>query len=209
MNILLIGASGMVGSRVLDEATHRGHQVTAAARNPDKVKTSSTVNAISLDITDIDAVARLAKNADVVISAVSPRNSGDAVADAESFTRSLIAAQKQSGKRIMMVGGGSSLHMPDGTNVLDLTPENILPEATGMRRAYAMMITEDIDFVVLAPGGMIAPGERTGKFRLGDRTMVTGPDGGKGNISAEDFAVAMIDEMEKPRHFRTIFNVGY
>lgn len=78
-----------------------------------------------------------------------------------------------------------------------------------MRRALGMMTLEDTDFTVLAPAGQIGPGERTGSFRLGDRTLVVTPEGEKNKISAEDFAVAIIHEMEKPAHFRTIFNVGH
>lgn len=125
------------------------------------------------------------------------------------FTTSLIAVVKATGKRLLMVGGGLSLNMPDGTSCLDTTPDFIMAEASGMRRALGMMTLEDIDFTVLAPAGQIGPGERTGSFRLGDRTLGVTPEGEKNKISAEDFAVAIIDEMEKPAHFRTIFNVGY
>lgn len=209
MNILLIGASGMIGSRILKEAASRGHKVIAAARSPEKIEKANGVETLALDVNDAKAIASAAEKTDVIISAVSPRNSGDAQKDAREFTEALIAAQKQTGKRLLMVGGGSTLQMPDGTSVLDLTPAGILDEATGMRRAYATMVTEDIDFVVLAPAGMINPGERTGKFRLGGRTMLAKEDGSKGIISAEDYAVAMIDEVETPKHFRTVFNVGY
>lgn len=209
MNILLIGASGMIGSRILKEALSRGHKINAAARNSDKIPNSNDAVAVALDVNDPDAVAVHAAEADIVISAVSPRNTGNARRDAETFTKSLIDAQKKTGKRLLMVGGASTLQMPDGTSVMDHTPEAILPEAGGMRRAYAMLIDADTDFAVLAPAGMIEPGERTGKFRLGGRTLLTNAEGGKGSISAEDFAVALMDEAEKPRHFRTIFNVGY
>lgn len=209
MKILLIGASGMIGSRILHEATSRGHQVVAAARSPEKIGKVDGVDPIALDVNDAEAVAEAAATVDVIISAVSPRNSGDAQADARAFTDALIEAQRMSGKRLLMVGGGSSLQMPDGTSVLELTPAAILDEATGMRSSYAAMVAADIDFAVLAPSGMIEPGERTGRFRLGGRTMLTDADGGKGRISAEDFAIAMLDELEAPKHFRTIFTVGY
>lgn len=209
MNILLIGATGMVGSRVLNEALSRGHSVTAATRNPEKISAHDSVRAITLDVDDAPAVAAEAAKVDVVISAVSPRNSGDAVRDAVNFTESLITVARETGKRLLMVGGGSSLVMPDGTSALELTPEAILPEAIGMRKAYAMMVTADIDFTVLAPGGMIEPGERTGNFRTAGRTMLTNAEGGKSRITAEDYAIAMLDEVEAPKHFRTIFNVAY
>lgn len=209
MNILLIGATGMVGSRILNEALSRGHTVTAAVRDPARLPAHPAVTPVALDVTSAAAVIPQAQAGDVIISAVSPRNSDDAVADALAFTEALIAVQKATGKRLLMVGGGSSLNMPDGSSALDDAPKAILPEATGMRRAYARLVAADTDFAVLAPGGTIAPGERTGSFRLSGRTMLTDDTGAPSHISAEDFAIAMLDEAETPRHFRTIFNVAY
>jgi len=183
--------------------------VTAAARDPSKISESESVRTVALNVNNVDEVLPHARAADVIISAVSPRNSGDALSDAAAFTNALIEIGNKAGTRLLMVGGGSSLNMPDGTSCLELTPEEILPEATGMRRAYASLVTADIDFTVLAPGGMIDPGERTAEFRTSGRTMLTNAEGEKSRISSEDFAIAMIDEIEKPMHFRTIFNVGY
>lgn len=209
MNILLIGASGMIGSRILKEAINRGNSVIALSRILENIPSSPKVEAVQGDVYDIDGVAEIAKRADVIVSALSPRNTDDGVAEALAFTEALISIQRKSNKRLLTVGGGSSLVMPDGTSALTLTPDSILPEATGMRRSYALLTSEDIDFVVLAPGGMIAQGERTGTFRIAGRTMLTNAQGGKSNISAEDFAIAMLDEIERPQHFRTIFNVAY
>ncbi len=209
MKILLIGATGMIGSRIMDEALARGHDVVAAVRNPDKVGTNGKVTAVKVDVNNAGDIAPLADKADLIISAVSPRSTGDAPREAVTFTEALIEVARSTGKRLLMVGGASTLHLPDGTSVMEVTPPEIVPEATGMRLAYGMMVQADIDFAVLSPGGMIAPGERTGKFRLGGRTILTGPDGDKGNISAEDYAIAMLDEAEKPAHFRTVFNVAY
>lgn len=209
MKILLIGASGMIGSRILTEATQREHAVIAVARNPEKIAATAGVSIVGMDIADETGLAELAADSDVIISALSPRNTGNAVEEAAAFTRSLVRVHEQTGKRILMVGGGSSLQMPDGTSALTLTPEAILPEATAMREAYALLVAADIDFVVLAPGGMIEPGERTERFRLGDRTMLVDEQGNKSRISAEDYAIAMLDEVERPRHFRTLFNVAY
>ncbi len=208
MKILIIGASGMIGSRVLREATSRGHQVIAAARGLDKISDAAGVEKLALDVNDPRAVAAAAERVDVVVSAVSPRSSGDATKDALAFTQSLIAAHRQTGKRIVMVGGGGTLHLPDGTPLAPLVPEAYREEAKAMRRAYGLLVAEDIDFTVLAPSGMIEPGERTGVFRLGGRVMLAGDDG-EGRISAEDYAVALVDEIEQPKHFRTVFTVGY
>lgn len=207
MKILVIGASGMIGSRIMREALGREHAVVAAARNPGRI-TEVGVDKLSLDVNDSAAVAAVAEHVDVVVSAVAPRASGDPTKDALAFTRSLIEVHRETGKRIVMVGGGGTLHLPDGTPVAPLVPEPYSEEAKAMRRAYGLLVAEDIDFVVLAPSGTIAPGERTGTFRLGGRVVIAGEDG-EGRISAEDFAVALLDEIEQPKHFRTVFTVGY
>lgn len=209
MKILLIGATGMVGSRILNEATRRGHDVIAAARAPEKIAAQDNVKAVALDITDAAAVTAQAHAADVIISAVSPRNSGDAIKDAASSTQTLVAVGKATGKRVVSVGGAATLHMPDGTPVVNFIPDAILPEAKAMRSAYGTLVKEDINFVVVAPGGMIAPGERTETFRLSGRQILTSDEGGMSNISAEDFSIALLDEVEVPQHFNTIINVGY
>jgi len=209
MKILLIGASGMIGSRILKEAAERNHKVIAVSRNVEKIPVLTSLDPVQGDVYDVESMIELANQCDVIVSALSPRNTDDGIAEAEAFTQALISIQQKSDKRLLTVGGGSSLQMPDGRSALDLTPESILPEATGMRRSFALMTLADIDFVALAPGGMIAPGERTGSFRIAGRTMLTNEQGGKSNISAEDFAIAMLDEIEQPKHFRTIFNIAY
>lgn len=95
------------------------------------------------------------------------------------------------------------------TGASGMIGSRVLTEATTMREAYALLVAADIEFTVLAPGGMIEPGERTGHFRLGDRTMLVDEQGNKNRISAEDYALAMLNEVEEPRHFRTLFNVAY
>lgn len=126
MNILLIGATGMVGSRILSEALERGHKVVAAARKPDSVPANPNVTAVAANVNDTAAITDLAKEADVIITAVSPRNTDDAFKDAVDFAASLIAVVKATGKSLLMVGGGSSLNIPDGTSCLDTTPDFIM-----------------------------------------------------------------------------------
>lgn len=208
LNILLIGASGMIGSRIADEAVRRGHHVLAAARTTQKLEASDLLTPLALDVNNVNDVAAHAEQADVVISAVSPRSSGRPTEDALAFTRSLVEVSRNTGTRILMVGGGGTLQHPDGRPVTSTVPETYRAEAEAMRRAYGALVAEDIDFAVLAPSGMIAPGERTGTFRLGGRVVLSDADGNS-QISAEDYAIAMLDEAEQPRHFRTVFTVAY
>lgn len=208
MNILLIGASGMIGSRILKEAVSRGHQVIAAVRNPAKIEMSNEVEAIALDINNVQDVLVQAARADIIISAVSPRNSGDPYQDAQGFAKALIKVQRATGKRVVMVGGAGTLHLPDGTPIAPTLPDAYRDEAKAMRKVYGLLVSEDIDFTFLAPAGMIMPGERTGNFRIGGSILLM-DDKGNSQISSEDYAVALLDEVETPRHFRTVFTVGY
>lgn len=208
MKILLIGASGMIGSRVLSEALSRGHKVVAAARSPEKIANTENVEAIALDANDSESIAAAAGSVDVIISATSPRSSGNPSKDALGLAKALIEAQQRSGKRVVVVGGAGTLHLPDGSPVATTAPEAYREEAKAMRQLYGLLVHEDIDFTLLAPSGMISPGVRTGTFRLGGRSLLLDGDGNSA-ISAEDYAVALIDEVETPKHFRTVFTVGY
>lgn len=208
MNILLIGASGMIGSQILKEAVSRGHKVIAGARHPEKIEVSENVEAIALNLNDLTNVVTQANRAEVIVSAVSPRNSGDPYQDAKSFAKSLIKVQKATGKRVVMVGGAGTLHYQDGRPIAPTLPDAYRDEGKVMRQAYGLLVSEDVDFTFLAPPAMIMPRERTGNFRIGGSVILT-DDKGDSQISAEDYAVAMLDEIETPKHFRTVFTVAY
>ncbi|MGO4408265.1 NAD(P)-dependent oxidoreductase [Bosea sp. RAF48] len=203
MKVALIGASGFIGSRLLAELSSRGHAVTAIVRNPEKVAASPGVTAVKGDIFDKDGLAKLLAGHDAVISAV-------------HFTASdpelLLAAVKQSGvKRYLVVGGAGSLEVAPGVKLFD-TPEfpaAYLDEAKkGGVFLDLLKLEQGLDWTFLSPSALIQPGERTGKFRLGTDLLLVD---GKGNsaISAEDYAIALVDELEKPAHSRRRFTVGY
>lgn len=206
MKIFLIGASGMIGSRILAEAVARGHEVVAGARDPARIAAGKGVTAVRVDLADGAALARLAGAADVIVSAVSPRSSGDPVAEATANGAAVMAAA--AGKRLMMVGGAGSLNLPDGSAVLDHVPELYRAEATGLKAVYGALKGSTLDWTFFAPAGMIAPGARTGQFRLGRDVLISAPDG-TSSISAEDYAVAFVDELERPANRRSIMTIGY
>ncbi len=208
MKILLIGASGMIGSHILREASKRGHEIIAASRNPEKIDAADGVSAVALDISDVDAVAEQAGNVDVIVTAVSPRSTGDATPEAEANGKALIEAAEKSGKRLLMVGGAGSLKTPDGGLVLDNLPDFIKPEATGMRNVYLALQDSGIDWTFFAPPPLIVPGEAKGSFRLGGDTLVVGEDGSS-TVTAGDYAVALVNELEKPEYKGQIFTVAY
>jgi putative NADH-flavin reductase len=203
MNIVLIGATGFIGSRLLAELASRGHQVTAIVRNPEKVPQGAGVIAKQGDVYDKDGLAALLAGHDAVISAVHFSASDPAT---------LLAAVKQSGvKRYLVVGGAGSLEVAPGVKLFDTKefPAVYLDEARKGGAFLDLLKGESgLDWTFLSPSALIEPGERTGKFRLGkDQLLVDGE--GQSRISAEDYAIALVDELEKPAHARQRFTVGY
>ena len=213
MKIALIGATGNVGSHVLKEALSRGHQVTANVRDASKLpEGQSNVTANETDVTDTAALTAALRGHDAVISAF---NSGwqnpNLYADYKRGYASILAAVKRSGvKRILVVGGASSLVLPDGSLVFDAyIPKEFVHAVRG-----AMELLDDIkqenalDWTFLSPAIDLQAGERTGKFRLGTDSPVM-DDAGKSRISVADMAVAIVDEIENGRFIHRRFTVGY
>jgi putative NADH-flavin reductase len=203
MKVALIGASGNIGSQILAELRARGHSVTAIARNPEKIAQAAGVTPVRADIADQNALADALRGHDAVISSVRFRNFDPAT---------LIGAVKASGvKRLIMVGGAGSLEARPGVALVDTAdfPAAAKPEALAGRSALnALRAEAALDWTFLSPSAVIAPGERTGKFRLGKDAVLVGADG-KSRISIPDYAIALVDELEQPRHIRQRFTVGY
>ncbi len=208
VHILLIGASGMIGSRVLEEAVARGHTVKSACRRPERIAPAPGVATLALDASVADAVAAAAEGVDAIVSATSPRSGGDPVAEAARVGDALIAAARRAGKRLLVVGGASSLESPDGADPIEKVAVPYRGEALGMREVLLKLTASDIAWTYFSPPWIIAPGERTGVFRLGTTTAITSGDG-ESRISAEDYAVALVDELEAPKHVRSQMTVGY
>jgi putative NADH-flavin reductase len=206
--ILVVGASGMIGSRVVQEAASRGHQVIGAARNPDKIARHANVRAVKLDATDQAAFTALARDADVIVSATSPRGGGDPIKEARGVGDAAMAAAQAAGKRLIVVGGAGSLNLPDGKPVLDTLPGRYRGEAAGMRAVLDTLKTSNVEWTFFSPASSISPGTRTGKYQLGTTTLLSDAQG-KSHISAEDFAKALVDEIEKPAHIRSQMTIAY
>ncbi|MCC7463848.1 MAG: NAD(P)H-binding protein [Gammaproteobacteria bacterium] len=206
--LLVVGASGMIGSRIVKEAAARGHQVIGAARNPDKIARLANVRAVKLDATDPGAFTALAREADVIVSAVSPRGGGDPMKEARAVGDAAIAAARATGKRLIVVGGAGSLNLPNGTPVLDSLPARYQGEAAAMRAVLDSLKASDVSWTYFSPASSIAPGERTGKYQLGTTTLLSDAQN-KSHISAEDFAQALVNEIEKPAHIRGQMTIAY
>ena len=203
MKVALIGASGHVGSRILAELARRGHEVTAIVRNPEKVAVGGKVEAVKGDVHDRDGLAKLLAGHDAAISAVHFSANDPQV---------LIGAVKDSGvPRYLVVGGAGSLEVAPGVKLFDTPdfPAIYLDEARKGGAFLDLLKAETaLNWTFLSPSALIQPGERTGKFRLGtDQLLVD--DEGDSAISTEDYAVALVDELEEPKHERRRFTVGY
>ena len=202
MKVALIGASGNAGSEILGELSRRGHQVTAIARNVEKIAALPGVVAKAGDANDKAGLSRLLTGHDAVVSSV-------------HFTASdpdiLIAAVRESGvKRYFVVGGAGSLEVAPGVRLID-TPQ--FPAAYKAEAAAGgvfldkLMAAGDLEWTFLSPAAMFVPGPRTGKFRLGLDQLLVGEKGSE--ISFADYAIAVVDELEAPRHIRQRFSIGY
>jgi putative NADH-flavin reductase len=212
MNIALIGASGFIGSALRKEALTRGHHVTALVSNPQKLEAAPNLRAVKADVNDTDALAAQLRGHEAVLSAFSGHAQADTLGYYLRGIRSIIAATAQAGvARLLVVGGAGSLEVAPGVQLLDTPafPEAYKPTAEGARQALQLLRAETkLDWTMLSPSALIAPGERTGAYRLGTDQLLSNAQG-ESRISVEDYAKAMIDELEKPAHSRRRFTVGY
>lgn len=212
MKIALIGATGFIGSALLAEAAGRAHAVTALVQNTAKVPTLAGVTARKIDVQDTNALADALRSHDAVLSAFS----GHAQTDVQDYYlrgfRSILKATKAAAvPRLLVVGGAGSLEVAPGVQLLDTPqfPAQWKGTAEGARQALGMLRDESqLDWTMLSPAAMIEPGARTGAFRLGSDQLLTDA-AGNSRISVADYAVAMLDELEQPRHGRRRFTVAY
>jgi hypothetical protein len=213
--IVLIGASGFIGSAILAEALERGHKVTGVVRHPEKITlTHENLIVKKADIFDTDAFTEICKGADAVISSYNPGWTNPKIAEQTTTGyKSIVQSVRKSGvKRLLIVGGAGSLFVSPGKRLMDTgaIPESFMPAVRALSNVYLVdLATEkEIDWIFFSPAINIHPGTRTGIFRLGKDDMILN-EAGEGEISSQDYAVAMIDELEKPAHHHERFTIGY
>ena len=210
--IAIIGASGYVGTALLNEAVKRGHQVSALVRHPEKITANANVTAVKADVLDTDGLAALLKGHDLVISAYNP---GWQEADIRNIhikaSKSITEAVKKAGiKRLIAVGGAGSLEI-NGQQLVDSPefPAEYKEGALGARQALNDLKAETtLDWTFVSPAILLVPGEASGTFRLGKDSPVF-DDKGESKITVGDLAVAIIDEAEQGKHIRQRFNAAY
>ena len=215
MNIVLIGATGYVGRAVLEEALNRGHRVTAVARNVDALPAHAGLTAKAASIGgEPAALAGLLRGHEAVIASF---NAGgwqnpNLGADTVAGYAQILAATKQAGvPRLLVVGGAGSLDVAPGQQLLDQPgfPDEYRGGAEAMRSVLKTLREErELDWSFLSPAAHLVPGERTGRFRLGGDQLLVDANG-ESNISVQDYAVALIDELEQPAHSRKRFTLAY
>ncbi len=212
MKIAIIGASGYVGSALTQEALSRGHEVTALVSNPAKIAAAPGLQALAANVQDAASLPAALAGYDVVISAFS----GHAQADTETyfvtgFKNLLAAAKTVDVKRLAVVGGAGSLEVAPGLQLLDTPqfPAEYKATAEGARTALNLLRQQnELNWVMLSPAAMLEPGQRTTQYRLGgDQLLVDAA--GNSKISVQDFAHAMINEVEQPQHHNQRFTLAY
>ena len=214
-NILLIGASGFVGTALLKEALNRNIKVTAIVRNAGKIAIQHpNLEVVEGTITSAEQVATWSKGKDAVISAYNPGWSNPNIYE-ETLTiyPLILAGVKQVGvERLLLVGGAGTLFVKPGLRVVDsgAIPEAIMPGVKSLGEFYldTLVNEKNIDWIFFSPAAHLEPGQRTGVYRLGKDDLLVDQQG-ESKISVEDYAKAMLDEFETPQHHQERFTIAY
>jgi hypothetical protein len=217
-DIILIGASGFVGSAILEEALNRGHKVTALVRNPEKIQVKNeNLTVLAVDATDVEALSKVVAGKDAVISAYNPGWGNPRLYEEilENYPKIIEGVKKAGVQRLLVVGGAGVLYVQPGMRLMDsgTLPAELMPAVNGEGELFLNVLSKDndIDWAYFAPPanlGNMGKGIRTGKYRLGTDTLLV-DEKGDSFISVEDYAVAMIDELEQEAHHKALFTAAY
>ena len=214
-SVVLIGASGFVGNAILNELLSRGHKVTAVVRNPTKINvTNSKLEIVKTDVSDTNVMVEICKGKEAIISAYNPGWANPDIYEEtlRNYPLILEAAKRSGAKRLLCVGGAGTLFCAPGLRVVDsgAIPDAIMDGVKSLGEFYlnTLMNEKTIDWIFFSPAGTLESGKRTGKFRLGKDDLIV-DENGISHISVEDYAVAMVDELENPKHHYERFTIGY
>lgn len=220
MNVVLLAATGRAGKAILNELVARGHNVVAVARNLDKLPQPlpENVTAEQSHLDSVEQLSEIMQNADAVVSAFGPSSQDPRYTTDVTYTDQLLevtqriiaAVQLVKAPRLIVVGGAGSLWFSPNVTVLDsgYWPRSYIPIAQSHVKAFAALRNSHINWTYFSPPMLIQNGERTGKFRLGKDDIIK-DENGKNHISFEDYAVALVDELENPQHEYERFTIGY
>ena len=209
MKVILYGSTGKSGSAILKELVARGHTVVAAARQPEKVPKLKDVTAVQDDLSNSARITSIVKGADAVVSAYGPppEDTTQIVSATDRLVKGVFEA---GGLRLIVVGGAGSLFVAPGVTLRESghLPKEWIPIVDAHIQVLRNLEQSSIDWTYFSPAAFFEPGERTGKFRLGKDDLITDAQGNS-RISFEDYAIALVDELEKPQHHRERFTIGY
>lgn len=212
MKIAVFGATGRIGSRIINEALSRGHDVTAVVRKPETYADLRLhLKVAKGDIFDWQSIESAVFDHDAVVSAYNNTGSAPVSTITEVATPLIMGLKQAHVNRLIIVGGAGSLEVSPGVQLVDSPgfPAEYKPSALAHREALKVYQQEKrLDWTYISPSAEIMPGERTGNFRVGGTQLLIDSQG-KSHISMEDFAIAIVDEIEKPQHIRQQFTVGY
>lgn len=210
MKIVMFGSTGMIGSRILNEALSRGHMLTAIIREPSHFSLEhEKLTVVAGNAFDSASVSDLAQEHDAVLSAIGPGGSSAEVII--KAAHALIGGlSRASSRRLVVVGGAGVLEIAPGVQLADAPQlvEAYRPLAFAHREAYNLYKASNLDWTFVCPAAEIAPGERTGKFRVGVDQLLTNTQG-ESRISAEDYAIAFMNEVEQPKYIHHRMTVAY
>jgi putative NADH-flavin reductase len=211
MRLIVFGANGDLGRRLVAECLERGLEVSAVVRDPSRFEgVAREINVLTADATDPAAVAAVASGHDAALSAVMQHSRPLILVEVAG---SLLTGLSQAGVgRLVVAGGAGSLEVEPGVRLMD-TPDfrdEWKPEAQAQAEAFeALRAAEtDVEWSYVSPGALLEPGERTGEYRVGGDQLLTGDDG-RSRITMEDFAIAMVDEAVEPKHPRARFTAAH
>lgn len=214
-NVVLIGATGFVGSAILNELVERGHKVTAVVRNTSRLPKNNNITAIEEDVANVDAIAKLSEGKDAIISSYNPGWMNPQITELlySNYPKILEATKKSGVKRLLIVGGAGTLFVKPGVRLIDtgVIPDEIMGGVRPLADFYLKTLVNenDIDWVFFSPAGTFdKEGKKTGKFRLGSDDLVVDAQGNS-HISVQDYAIAMVDELEQVKHHKERFTIGY
>lgn len=213
MRLAIFGASGWIGGTVAREALERGHDVTAVVRDPARLKlTHGRLTVVTGDVTDWAGIASIVAGHDAVAAAISGRRDKDHGVVSTAAHALLAGLVEADVNRLVWVGGAGSLEVSPGGRLIDTPqfPAEWKEEAMAQVEALELFRTAktDVEWSFFSPAALIEPGKRTGQFRTGGDQLLTN-DKGESRISVEDFAVALVDEIENPAHIRQRFTAAY
>jgi putative NADH-flavin reductase len=212
MKIAVFGAGGRIGSRIVREALNRGHDVTAIVRHPENYTLiHDHLKVAKGDLFDAQDVETGAFDQDAVVSAYSNTRGAPASTITELPIPLIMGLKQAQVKRLIIVGGAGSLQVPTGMQLVDTPNFPVEYKSTALAHRDALKLyknEKELEWTYVSPAAEIAPGERTGKFRVGGTQLLT-DDNGKSFISMEDYAIAVIDEIENPTHIREQMTVAY